>query len=116
MMSCYQILMRLKDSGELHLLMREGLISYKSAFYLDVTQHFDILLKKGYKRRDAVYECAYKFGRNKDKPLANSTVYRAINAMGYGKNGVAYTNTSEERAGSVPEKSDKKDKEANEAA
>ena len=78
----YKIIKDLRDTGKLKKLMNAGLISWKIMLYFDITTHYDILMKMGYGKMDAMVICSEKFGDGNNS-LGDNTIYRALISMQY---------------------------------
>ena len=92
-------LKKLKTDGTLIELYRAGLISWRVLWYLDMVQHYDICIKRGLTKGEALEECACKFGDGKE-PLARTTVYKALKTLGYDYRSI---NTYKRRQRKVPQ-------------
>lgn len=72
-----KLLQKLRDDGSLKLLLTQGVIAYIPMLYIDIVEQYDILLKKGESKMDALVLIGDKFQVNQ------RVVYRALNCLKY---------------------------------
>lgn len=77
----YQIVSEMRESGDLKILIDAGLVSWKILFFHDIVTHYDILLRQGYGKMDAMAICEEKFGGK--GALCDNTIYGALKSMEY---------------------------------
>ena len=75
--SKFEYLSGLRDDGTLKNLIDIGVLSWKVFFFLDVYSEYDILIKKGFTKMDAVHKTAIKFN------VDITTIYRALKRLDY---------------------------------
>lgn len=71
------LLDKLRDDGDLKLLLDLGFVSWKTFMYLDICQHYDTRIKLGDSKMDAVHTTAIAFN------VDITTVYRSLKKLGY---------------------------------
>lgn len=68
---------QLRENGDLKFLLDIGFLSWKVYFYIDVYQTYDILIKTGATKMEAVHETALKFN------VDITTIYRVLKKLSY---------------------------------